>query len=235
MKKFTAIIVSVLMIFALTACTNNEQTNDNGSQPSGLPGTPSSPDVSSSSESLSESDISSEANNILIAYFSRAGENHNVGVIEKGNTEIVAEMIAEQTGGTPFHIQTVNPYPENYKECTDTAKEEQKNNGRPELTASVENMADYDVIFLGYPNWWGDMPMAVYTFLESYDFADKTIVPFCTHEGSGLSDTVKSISTVCSGAAVLDGLAIRGKTAQESQEDAKKAVVNWLSKIEVIK
>jgi len=111
------------------------------------------------------------------------------------------------------------------------AQKEQNENARPELAGSIDNMADYDVIFLGYPNWWGDMPMAIYTFLESYDFSGKTIVPFCTHEGSGLSDTVKSISNTCSDAEILDGLAIRGKTAQESEEEAKETVIGWLNEI----
>ena len=131
-------------------------------------------------------------NHILIAYFSHTGENYNVGVIEKGNTHIVADMIAEETGGDLFEIATVNPYPDTYEECTEVAMQEQRENARPELTAQVENMEQYDTVYLGYPIWWGELPMAVYTFLESYDFSGKTIVPFCTHEGSGLAGTVGS-------------------------------------------
>lgn len=85
------------------------------------------------------------------------------------------------------------------------------------------------MVFLGYPNWWGDMPMAVYTFLESYDFTGKTIVPFCTHEGSGLSGTVSSIKAALPGAEVLDGLAVRGSVAQAAGEEAQSAVTDWLS------
>ncbi|MDE7170916.1 MAG: DUF362 domain-containing protein [Oscillospiraceae bacterium] len=165
----------------------------------------------------------------LVAYFSRAGENYGVGVIEKGNTHIIADMIAAQTGGDTFEIAAVIPYPNNYDACTEVAQKEKNENARPGLTAAVDNMADYDVIFLGYPIWWGDMPMAVYTFLESYDFTGKTIVPFCTHAGSGLSGTVASIKSACPGADVLDGLAVAGTTAQNDQPSAEKAVTDWLS------
>ena len=164
---------------------------------------------------------------ILIAYFSRAGENYNVGVIEKGNTEIIAEIIAEQTGGDLFHIETVDPYPLEYDACTEAAQQELRDQARPALTASVNNFDDYDVIYLGYPIWWSDMPMAVYTFMESYDFSDKTIVPFDTNEGSGLASTVNSIRNTCVGADVLDGFAIRGSLAQNRQAAAEE-VINWL-------
>ena len=136
-------------------------------------------------------------------------------------------MIAEQAGADTFEISTVAPYPDDYDECTEVAKQEQEENARPELTASVENMADYDVIFLGYPIWWSDMPMAVYSFLESYDFSGKTIIPFCTHEGSGISSTESSIAEVCPDTEVLEGLGIRGSIAQNSQDEAKETVDGW--------
>jgi len=239
----------VLTAFFFTACASNssqkgetnsstqntsEQTNilkESTSYPESVPNGQSSetPEESSSAAATQQTGTDGKAgNNIVVAYFSRAGENYNVGFIEKGNTQIIAEMISEKTGGTLFHIQTVTPYPEDYKECTDIAKKEQESNARPELLENVENMDNYDVIFLGYPNWWGDMPMAVYTFLESHDFSNKTIVPFCTHEGSGMSNTVQSISDTCPGAKVLKGLAIRGQTAQKSPEEANKSVTDWL-------
>lgn len=168
-------------------------------------------------------------NHILIAYFSHTGENYNVGVIEKGNTHIVADMIAEETGGDLFEIATVNPYPDTYEECTEVAMQEQRENARPELMAQVENLEQYDTIYLGYPIWWGELPMAVYTFLDSYDFSGKTIVPFCTHEGSGLAGTVGSISSACPNANVLDGSAIQGAVAQNEQDKARAAVQDWLA------
>lgn len=224
MKRLTAVLLLIAMIFAFTACGGNSRT------PSQSPPPESTPSQESTSNGNQTDSDGESGGKILIAFFSRADENYNVGFIEKGNTQILAEMISEQTGGTLFHIQTVTPYPEDYEECTDIAQQEKKSNARPELMKNVQNMDDYDVIFLGYPNWWGDMPMAVYTFLESHDFSGKTIVPFNTHEGSGLSGTVQSISDTCPGAKVLDGLSIRGKTAQESQEEAKRTVIDWLRK-----
>lgn len=167
----------------------------------------------------------------LVAYFSRADENYGVGVIEEGNTEIIAEMIAEKTGGTLFQIQPVNAYPETYDACTEVAQQEKREGARPELAESVEDWESYDVIYLGYPIWWGDMPMAVYTFVESYDFAGKTVIPFCTHGGSGLSGTVQSIQTLCAGAEVKDGLAVMGTTAQNDRDEAQKQVEAFLQEM----
>lgn len=105
---------------------------------------------------------------VLVAFFSRTGENYATGYIEKGNTHIVAEMIAEETGGTLFHIEPVTPYPEDYTECIQVAKKEKNENARPAVKADIKT-EDYDMIFNGYPNWWGDMPMAVYTFIGKHD------------------------------------------------------------------
>ena len=167
--------------------------------------------------------------NILIAYFSRAGENYNVGVVEKGNTAIVAEIIAEQTGGNLFEIRPTTPYPSNYNEMLAVARQESSQNARPEMADSVTNMADYDVVFLGYPIWNGDMPMMVYNFLETYDLSGKTVLPFSTNEGSGLAGTQGTITSKCPSATVLDGLAIRGQTAQNNRSETERAVENWLN------
>lgn len=173
-------------------------------------------------------DISADSK-VLVAYFSRAGENYHVGVVEKGSTEILAELVAENTNGTLFHIETVNAYPESYEECKKVAIQERNSAVRPELAAGVEDFDTYDVIYLGYPIWYGDMPMAVYTFLESYDFTGKTIIPFCTHAGSGLAGTVNSIRAACKGATVLDGLAIPGTTVQKEPRKAQEQVNEFLN------
>lgn len=167
---------------------------------------------------------------VVVAYFSRADENYGVGYIEKGNTAIIAEMIAEETGGELFHIERETPYPAAYDECTEEAKQEQNDNARPAL-AENKDISEYDVIFLGYPIWWGDMPMPVYTFLEGHDFSGKTVIPFCTHAGSGLSGTEKSIESVCTDAEILDGLSIKGEDAQNSQDKAKETVKEWLESL----
>lgn len=164
---------------------------------------------------------------ILVAYFSRAGENYAVGNVKKGNTEIVAEMIAGFTGGTLFRIDPVKPYPENYEACTEVARAELNSGARPAVKGDVD-VEDYDVIFIGYPNWWGDMPMAVYTFIEKHDWQGKTVLPFCTHEGSGLAGTERKLAMACRGADVCEGLAIRGEVAQHSRGKARQQVSNWL-------
>lgn len=173
---------------------------------------------------------------VLVAYFSHTGENYSVGYIEKGNTHIIADMIAEQLGADMFEIRNrnIDAYPDKYDVCTKVAKQEKENNVRPQLSTIMENIESYDVIFLGYPNWWSDMPMAVYTFLESYDFSGKTIIPFCTHEGSGLSSTERSITDICKGATILKGLALKGSVAQNSQDKATIAIKEWLDKIEIL-
>ncbi|WP_294474791.1 flavodoxin [uncultured Ruminococcus sp.] len=168
----------------------------------------------------------SDGANILVAYFSRADENYSVGTIEVGNTQILAEYIVDEVGADSFHIETVTPYPADYDECCDVAKQELNDKARPEITSSVD-MEQYDIVFLGYPIWWGDMPMAVYTFMESYDWSGKVVIPFCTHEGSGLSGTDSSIASV-TGAQVLTAIDMRGSTAQKLNDDTKQTVRTWL-------
>ncbi len=163
----------------------------------------------------------------LIAYYSRRGQNYVSGRLvdlKVGNTEVVANMIQKMTGGDLFHIESVTAYPKEYTETTEVAKNELRTKARPKLTGRVENMKGYDVIFLGYPNWWGTMPMPVFTFLESYDFSGKTIVPFCTHEGSGLGHSEKDIAKACPKASVLKGIAIHGTNASSANSD----VSNWI-------
>ncbi|HTP03807.1 MAG TPA: flavodoxin [Nitrospirota bacterium] len=168
----------------------------------------------------------------LIAYFSRNGQNYVSGRIvdlKVGNTEVVANMIQKITGGDIFHIESVIAYPKDYTETTEVAKKELRAKARPKLTGRVENMKAYDVVFLGYPNWWGTMPMPVYTFLESYDFSRKTIVPFCTHEGSGLGHSENDIAKACPKATILEGLAIHGTSASSAGSE----VSSWIDKLDI--
>lgn len=167
---------------------------------------------------------------ILVAFFSRAGENYDVGYIEKGNTRIVAEFISEQTGGDLFLIETETPYPDTYKDCTETARREKENNFRPSLKGDVP-VEDYDVVFIGYPVWWGDMPMAVYAFIEKHDWKGKTVIPFCTHEGSGISGTDRNIGKACGGAVLLNGVAVKGSVAQKSPYRMRQDVAGWLEEL----
>ncbi len=177
--------------------------------------------------------MTTEANaggKVLVAFFSHKGENYGVGRIEKGNTHIVAEAIAAETGGALFEIVPQRDYPESYDACTEAAKREQAAQARPALVSDAAVEA-YDVIFIGYPNWWGDMPMPVYTFIEKHDWSGKRVIPFCTHEGSGLSGTERRIAELCEGAAVGKGLSLRGATAQNSPDRVRQAVRTWLERL----
>ncbi|MGN0033582.1 MAG: flavodoxin [Candidatus Limimorpha sp.] len=167
---------------------------------------------------------------VLVAFFSRTGENYAVGNITKGNTHIIAEMIAENTDGKLFEISPVKEYPETYNVCVEQAKKEKEESARPAIKSDIA-VEDYDIVFIGYPNWWGDIPMAVYTFIEKHQWKGKTVIPFCTHEGSGLSDTERYIANACKGATVKSGLAIKGSTAQNKQEQARKSVDQWLENL----
>ena len=168
---------------------------------------------------------------ILVAYFSRVGNEYGVGNVQKGNTAIIAEIIAKKTGGDLFELKPVKSYPVDYDECTKIASREKASKARPELVGAVENFSQYDTIFVGYPIWYGDAPMAVYTFLESYDFGGKNIVPFCTHGGSGLSSTDQQFALVCPSAKILQGFEIRGTVAQKNFDESEKKVSAWLNKI----
>ena len=139
-----------------------------------------------------------------------------------GNCGVAAGMIQEATGGDLFQIITTAKYPSAYSETTDRAAEEQDADARPELATHVENMDAYDTIFLVYPNWWGTLPMPLFTFLSEYDFSGKTIIPLSTHEGSQLGRSVDDIRALCPNATMLDGLAIRGSSVNDAKEDVDK-------------
>ena len=163
----------------------------------------------------------------LIVYYSRKGENYWNGSIknlEKGNTEIVAEMIADMTGADLFEVETVKTYPADYYACIDEAKAELQNQDRPEVKAYVDNMDDYDTIFVGYPNWWGTMPMVMFTFLEHYDLSGKKIIPFCTNEGSGMGGSERDLKKICKGAHVKKGLSIHGAETAQSRSKVEEWV-----------
>ena len=159
---------------------------------------------------------------ILTVYYSRKGENHFPGGIRwvpKGNTAFAAEHIQAAVGGGLFEIDTVKPYAESYRACCGEAVVEMKANARPEIKGYVEEMDQYDTIFVCYPCWCGTAPMCVFTFLEHYDLTGKTIVPLCTNEGSGLANSVEHIRKACPGANVKEGLAFRGHKCEAGFEE----------------
>ena len=152
----------------------------------------------------------------LVVYFSWSG-----------NTESVAQSIQEQTGADLFEIIPEQPYTDNYDALLDIAQEEQSQDARPLIANPIENIDNYDVIYVGYPNWWGDMPMIMYTFFDTYDLSQKTIAPFCTSGGSGLSDTVNAIKELEPDAIVTEGLHIGSSQASNPHE----SVQDWLNSI----
>ena len=165
----------------------------------------------------------------LILYYSRKGENYvngSIQTISKGNTERVAEFIQKAVGGDLFEIKPVREYSASYMTCIKEAQAEQRGNERPAVKAMPENLEGYDTIFIGYPNWWGTMPMFMFTVLDAFDWTGKTIVPFCTNEGSGLGSSERDIKASCPGATVKLGLSIHGGSSAQSE----KQVAAWAKK-----
>ena len=214
MKK---IFLLLLMILTISGCSSESQDK-----------TSTEPDKVSSVDKAPVATASAADKKILVVYFSRTGEEYNVGRITKGNTAIVAEYIAQKTGADTFEIKPATPYPDEYETCTELAKKELESNARPALAKNIDNLAQYDTIFLGYPVWWSAVPRVVMTFLESNDFSGKTIIPFCTHGGSGLAGTEREIKDACPNAEILSGLAVVGKSAQNDFAAAQKDIDAWL-------
>ena len=227
MKKIVLILTAVLMLLTLTGCGGGEKKAE---KKEAAPAAKQTETVTKKAEAAPAQ--AAGGKKILVAYFSRTGEEYGVGVITKGNTAIVADAIAEITGGDKFEIKTVKPYPHDYRETTDIAKKEQQDNARPEIVGKPANLKDYDTVFLGYPIWWSDLPMAVYTFLENNDFNGKTIIPFCTSAGSYMTGKESRIPDHAKGAAVLNtGLGLPGRLSQDDPKTVKSEVEHWLKEI----
>lgn len=161
----------------------------------------------------------------IIVYFSRGGENYVNGSIQKlsvGNTEVAAGILQELTGAELFKLEPLVRYSELYNTCIAQAQDDQRRNARPELENWPESLEAYDTVYLGYPNYWGTMPMAVFTFLEHFDFTGKRIRPFCTHEGSGMGRSEQDIRKLCPTAKVDKGLAIHGAAVHRAGEDMRR-------------
>lgn len=166
----------------------------------------------------------------IVVYYSRKGNNYFGGKIvnlEVGNTEVVAKKISALTNSDIFEIKTKKDYPADYHETTDIAEKELRANARPEIVGGVSNIEQYDTIYLGYPNWWHTMPMAVFTFLESHNLDGITIAPFCTNEGSGMGSSERDLKKLCPKANIKAGLDIKGSSVNSSD----KAIKAWLDKI----
>ena len=164
----------------------------------------------------------------LIAYFSRADENYFGGAmryVKVGNTEIVVGVMKDLIEADTFKIEMKDPYSPVYMTCIEEAKKDLRAKARPELVSMPDRIDEYDTIVLAYPNYWGTMPMAVFTFLDAFDFSGKIILPLCTNEGSGMGGSERDIKKACPGAAVKKGLPVTGSQAAESRVNVEK----WLS------
>ena len=227
MKKWTSLLLALAMTLSLAAC-GDSGTQENTSEPpasvSGSTGeeTPAPTDTETPAEEPSEEPAESEtsttgdSSSVLIAYFSWSG-----------NTEQVAQIIQQETGGDLFEIAPATPYTNDYNELLDIAQQEQSDNARPELADQVENWEQYDTIFVGYPNWWSDAPMAVYTFVESYDWSGKTLVPFNTSASGGFGRSLSGLEESAPGASILDGISF----TERNLGDAQSEVAAWLDEL----
>ena len=246
-RHYLAVLLLSTVLLFLTACgssqapyepSNSSAVSSSAGSNVQTPATP--PEVNDTSSGVSSStDAPTVGNNVLVVWFSRVGitpfddsvdavSSASVNIRDGelvGNMQYLAEFIGAETDGDLFQIITEKEYPTDYRDTTDLAAEEQENGERPALTSHVENMEQYDVIFLGYPNWWGTLPQAVVTFLEEYDFSGKTIIPYCSHGGSRLGSGPRDIAALCPNATLLDGLAVSGSSVSSAQKD----VQDWLA------
>lgn len=231
MKKLTALLLSAVMLLSLAACSN--RTGDMATENK----TPSQGNSENTeNQSGTQGDSVNKDGKILIAYFAEA-ENSEVDAVASpsvvtingttvGRMRALADMIQAKTGGELFSIQTSVDYPADIGALIDYAADEQENSVRPELTSHIENLGDYDTIFIGYPNWWYDMPMVVYSFFDEYDFSGKTIIPFNSHNGSRFSNTIQTIQELEPNATVItDGFTISERNVADAKDDINK----WLN------
>ena len=167
----------------------------------------------------------------LIVYFSKTGEQYGVGTITKGNTAIMARMIAEKTGADLFEVKPKNDtYPVQYTPLTEVAQREKQANERPDIAQDKDDFDTYDTIFVGGPVWWADLPMPMYTFIEKHSWINKTVIPFVTHEGSGLSQVPENLKQATQ-ANMLKGLALYGHDVQNDPDNARQKITEWLQEI----
>lgn len=245
MKKLISLFLVLTMLFALAACSSNQSTDDNSSESSSSVPTTESTEQPSSSDEEEPAETPSEqpetdAKN-LVVYFSMpettdpnnmTQEEANSTVVINGevlgNTQYVAYVIQEQTNADIFRIEPETPYPTDHDTLVDLAADEQDDNARPAIKDTIEKLDQYDTIFVGYPNWWGDMPMILYTFFDTYDFSGKTIIPFNTHGGSGFSGTIGTIAELEPNAEVNeDGFTVSRNNVQEAEPD----IISWLAEL----
>ena len=213
MKKWLSLLLSMILVCSLTACSSGTTSSENGSSEPFSEGSITSEEPSTSQTLEDAAEPAEQAGGTLVAYFSWSG-----------NTAQMAQIIQTETGGDLFEIQPAVPYTDDYDTLLDVAQQEQRENARPELASQVENWDSYDVVFVGYPDWWSDAPMLIYSFLESYDWNGKTLVPFCTSGGSGFGRSLNQLPDSAPGANILEGLHVSGS----SVEGASEEIASWV-------
>lgn len=229
-KSVLAVLLAVVMIFAFAGCGEDEKEADKSKEKAA------SEESKEESGSDKDSDKDSESNlkgdGTLVVFFSRTGEQYEVGKIDKGNTAIVADMIADKTKADKFEVVPEKDYPYTYEKLTEIAKKEQEDKERPKYKGDLPDFSKYKTVFIGAPVWWGDWPMIMYTFFEdnSEALSGKTLIPFSTHAGSGLSGFDTKLESKFSDSKVGEGLAISGEDAQNNQDAVKSEVEKWLKK-----
>lgn len=213
MKKLLSLILSMTLVFSLAACSEKTTSSEGGNSEQSYEVSIQSEGASSSELSVESAEPAKEAGGTLIAYFSWSG-----------NTEQMARMIQTETGGDLFEIEPVTKYTDDYNTLLDIARQEQADNARPKLASQVENWDSYDVVFVGYPDWWSDAPMLIYSFLEAYDWQGKALVPFCTSGGSGFGRSLDKLSDSAPGATIMEGLHVSGSSVDGSSEE----IATWI-------
>ena len=216
LRKILTLMMGFSLMTALAACDSSAQTGGTAVA------TPTQP-------APAKAEAAPAGGKTLVVYFSRTGEQYGVGVIQKGNTAIVADMIAEKTGADKFElVPAEDKYPASYRALTDYAKEEMNSHARPAIAGKLPDLAGYDTIFIGAPVWWGDWPMICYTYFEANNFSGKRLVPFATHGGSGLAGFDSKLKKAAPGAEIARGLAVYGADTQNSPDSVRKDVNSWL-------
>ena len=236
MKKTISILLAAIFLISLAACGSTAQTQPASQQIQESvteTAVPQPTEEALEQESAVTAEVSEESESeILVLFFSRTGEQYDVGVIEKGNTAIVAEMIAEATGADLYEVLPADDhYPTTYKELTDVGLQEQRDGARPAYAGELPDFENYGTIFIGAPVWWGDWPMIMYTVFESTPLSGKTLIPFSTHAGSGLSGFDRSLTAAYPECTIAKGLAIAGTDAQNNPDKVQTSVTNWLSEL----
>ena len=241
MKKLAVILTVGFLCFGMAGCGNSSSQAEQTSEETNSVENSIKDETDTETVETQTQETENGESNILIAYFTY-GENAELpddvdasssasiqifnGEVT-GNTGVMAHMIAEASGGELFSIRTAEPYPDNYDETIDVGQSEKDNGIHPELSTHIENLDQYDTVFVGFPNWWYGMPMVMYSFFDEYDFSGKTVIPFCTSGGSAFSDAIEEIQNLEPGATVLDGLHI----GASSVTDAESSVNEWVAEL----